>query len=109
MLTSNCFGLTGSGPVCVERLTVAICAVAAVPNVFVVSRPMLGVVLLKNGGVCCKGDPGGVFVLTDPKGISVALMACELVAKTEILDVRCCLVSLVEESSAAKLKFLSLE
>ena len=48
-------------------------------------------------------------MLTDPKGSSVALMACELVTKTNILDVRCCLVSLVEESSAAKLKFLSLE
>ena len=66
-------------------------------------------VLLENGGVCCEGEPRGVFVLTDPNGSSVALMACELVAKTKILDVRFCLVSLVEESSAAKLKFLSLE
>ena len=40
--------------------------------------------------------PGRVLVLTDPKGSSVGLMACELVATTKTLDVRCCLVWLVK-------------
>lgn len=91
---------------------------------------MLEVILPVNGGVSCEGElcvrilsrvslvvenevlielPGRVFVLTDPKGSSVAFMTCELVVKTKTLDVCCCLVSLVEESSAAKLKFLSVE
>lgn len=53
--------------------------------------------------------PGKVFVLIDPKGGSVGLMACELIAKTKILDVRCCLVSLVERSFTAELKFVPVE
>lgn len=55
MVTSNCFGLTGGGSVCFETLTVATSAIVAVPNFFVVSGPMLEVVLLVNGGISCDG------------------------------------------------------
>ena len=53
--------------------------------------------------------PGRVLVLADRKGSSVDLIICELVPKIKILDVCCCLVSLVQGSSAAELEFVPVE